>query len=67
MIQNFSFASAKLEDGNVEIQLKRNGVPRRFALCTHDNDAEVILEALTKLDQSERLIRMFQTAPGFPV
>lgn len=46
--RHYTFDIAKCKDG-IEVLLLRNGEPRRMALCTHMNDAEVILAALREM------------------
>ncbi len=58
-----SFTFEELPDGNFEVIMKadtlnwaRPRIDRRFALCTHRNDAEVIVEALNR-SESTGLLR----------
>ena len=48
--RNYTFGILDCANGT-EVLLLRNGKPRRMALCTHRNDAEVILNGLNKLKQ----------------
>jgi len=47
--RNYTFEIANHRDG-IEVLLLRNGKPRRMALCTHQNDADTILEALQQFE-----------------
>lgn len=42
---NAYFAYRKLDNGNFEVVMIEGKV-RQFAVCTHENDAEVIVDAL---------------------
>lgn len=51
------FTIQKLQDGNYEVIMKagtissRPRVDRRFAYCTHENDAEVIVDCLNNAEK----------------
>lgn len=46
MGRHYTFDMAPYKDGYIEILLLQNGEPRRMALCTHENDAQSIVDAL---------------------
>lgn len=49
MLRNQSFRMAATEDGAWEVLFCINDRPRRFALCTHEQDAKDILDALKQV------------------
>lgn len=59
--KNMSFRYEKLPDGNYEVIMQAYTLPgnsstkeRRFAYCTHENDAEVIVQALNIAEHEAR-------------
>lgn len=53
MIRSQSFDMAPTADGNFEVLFCINGKPRRFALCTHEQDAKDILSAMKQVHDSD--------------